>query len=403
MANVTKKVMAGVLALSLVCGTIVTSEASNAASIKLNKTKLTMKAGDSFKLKLKVKGKFKGSVKWKSSKKSVAKVSSKGVVKAISKGKAKITVKAAKKTMKCNVTVRDNKSKKNVAATNEPPVSPIATQTAVPTPGTAQTAAPVNQTAAPTATPDTQPTAEPEPTATPKYMSEGAFVYDKLDISWIDPEKPMVAFTFDDGPVGSSDTSNSMRIQKALNEYKFHATFNYVTSKINTDDMKNEILAAMEAGHEIANHTSQWSSLSDTSAFPDGEAVAAEIEKARKTLENLTGISNFTLRPPNLGQNDLVKDNCNVPLIGCNVISNDWETTISKEHIIEVSQKAQDGDIILFHETMKNTTEAIEELVPYFAEKGFQIVSVSELFAAKDIPLYPGNYYNKAEYMEPRK
>ena len=99
MANVTKKVMAGVLALSLVCGTIVTSEASNAASIKLNKTKLTMKAGDSFKLKLKVKGKFKGSVKWKSSKKSVAKVSSKGVVKAISKGKAKITVKAAKKTL----------------------------------------------------------------------------------------------------------------------------------------------------------------------------------------------------------------------------------------------------------------------------------------------------------------
>lgn len=397
MANVTKKVMAGVLALSLVCGTIVTSEASNAASIKLNKTKLTMKAGDSFKLKLKVKGKFKGSVKWKSSKKSVARVSSKGVVKAISKGKAKITVKAAKKTMKCNVTVRDNKSKKNVAATNETLVSPIATQAAVPAPGTAQTAAPVNQTAAPTATPDTQ------PTATPKYMSEGAFVYDKLDISWIDPEKPMVAFTFDDGPVGSSDTSNSMRIQKALNEYKFHATFNYVTSKINTDDMKNEILAAMEAGHEIANHTSQWSSLSDTSAFPDGEAVAAEIEKARKTLEDLTGISNFTLRPPNLGQNDLVKDNCNVPLIGCNVISNDWEATISKEHIIEVSQKAQDGDIILFHETMKNTTEAIEELVPYFAEKGFQIVSVSELFAAKDIPLYPGNYYNKAEYMEPRK
>ena len=38
-----------------------------------------------------------------------------------------------------------------------------------------------------------------------KYVQEGAFVYDKLDISWIDPEKPMIAFTFDDGPVGSSD------------------------------------------------------------------------------------------------------------------------------------------------------------------------------------------------------
>ena len=62
---------------------------------------------------------------------------------------------------------------------------------------------------------------------------------------------------------------------------------------------------------------------------------------------------------------------------------------ISKEHIIEVSQKAQDGDIILFHETMKNTTEAIEELVPYFAEKGFQIVSSIRAFRCKGYSIMP--------------
>ena len=255
-------------------------------------------------------------------------------------------------------------------------------------------------TASPAPTATVTPTPVPKPTDTPKYMAEGAFVYDKLDISWIDPEKPMVAFTFDDGPVGSGDSSNGIRIQNALNEYGFHATFNYVTSKLTTDDMKNEVLAAVEAGHEVGNHTSQWGSLSD---MKNGEDIAAEIEKARKTLEEVTGISDFTLRPPNLGQNELVKDNCNVPMIGCNIISNDWEDATTKEHIIEVTKTAKDGDIVLLHETMKNTTEAVEELVPYFAEKGYQIVSVSELFAAKDIPLFAGNYYNKAEYMEPRK
>ena len=383
--NCCKRVIAMGLALTLSCGmcTSVASDVS-AASVKLNKKNLTIRVGENFKLK--VKGKVKGKVKWTSSKKSVATVSSKGLVKAKKKGKTVITAKAGKKKMKCKVSVLAKKKTNNITPS---PTQNVASPGAI----NVLTASP-----APTAT--ATPTPVPEPTDTPKYMAEGAFVYDKLDISWIDPEKPMVAFTFDDGPVGSGDSSNGIRIQNALNKYGFHATFNYVTSKLTSDDMKNEVLVAVEAGHEVGNHTSQWGSLSD---MKNGADIAAEIEKARKTLEEVTGISDFTLRPPNLGQNDLVKDNCNVPLIGCNIISNDWEDATTKEHIIEVTKKAVDGDIVLLHETMKNTTEAVEELVPYFAEKGYQIVSVSELFAAKDIPLFAGNYYNKAEYMEPRK
>ena len=64
--------------------------------------------------------------------------------------------------------------------------------------------------------------------------------------------------------------------------------------------------------------------------FPDGEAIAAEVEKARATLERTPGITNFTLRPPNLGQNALVLENVNVPMIGCNIISNDWENFRNK-------------------------------------------------------------------------
>lgn len=383
--RLSKKIIASALALSLVCGSYaVTIVNGQAAGLKLNKKSIRINVGQSYKLK--VKGKYKGKVKWKSDNKKVATVSSKGVVKGVSKGTAKITAKVAGKTMKCNVNVRKKAVEPTPAPTTQPTEAP-ATPTAAPT-------------EAPTPTPTPEVTKEPEPTPTPVYMSEGAFVYDKLDISWIDKSKPMIAFTFDDGPVGSLDTSNSMRIQNALKKYNFHATFNYVTSKIGSDNMNKEILTAMENGHEIANHTSQWDSLSN---FADGEAVAAEIEKARKTLSELTGISDFTLRPPNLGVSNMVYDNCNVPLIGCNIISNDWEDTTTKEHIVEVTKKAKDGDIVLLHETMENTTEAVEELVPYFAEQGYQIVSVVELFAAKDIPLYAGNYYNKAEYMAPRK
>lgn len=382
------KAAAFVLMSSLVIGVFGNNSAvSKAAKIKLSKTRVSLEAGDSIKLKVK---NYKGKVKWSSSKKKVASVSKKGVVNAKKKGKAVITAKAGAKKLTCKVTV-SKKEQENPGTFSEPQVTP-APQT------------PVQNTPIPdkTVNPTGEPIKSPEPTSTPKYMQEGAFVYDKLDISWIDTEKPMIAFTFDDGPVGSSDSDYSMRILNVLKEYGMHATFNYVTSKISNDSMKKEILTAMENGNEIANHTSQWSSLSDSAAFPDGESIAAEVEKARATLSELTGITNFTLRPPNLGQNALVLENVNVPMIGCNIISNDWESTVTKEHIIEVSKTAKDGDIVLFHETMQNTAEAVEELVPYFVENGYQIVSVVELFAAKDIPLFRGNYYNKAEYMDPK-
>lgn len=397
---ITAVVMSAALAFGM---TATVAEDAVAATLKLNKKNLNMKVGDKFTLK--VTGNKTKKVKWSSNKKKVATVTKKGLVKAMAKGNAKITAKVASKKLICKVKVSAKTETKVTEApvvTNAPVTNPTVAPSTATTPaqtGSPTTAPTTVPTATATATPTQAPTEEPGPTATPEYMQEGAFVYDKLDISWIDPEKPMIAFTFDDGPVGNKDTDYSMRIQKVLKDYGCHATFNYVTSKINNDANKDEILKSMENGNEIANHTSQWDSLS---SFSSGEAIAAEIEKARATLEELTGITNFTLRPPNLGVSNLVYDNCNVPLIGCNIISNDWETATTKEHIVEVTKGAKDGDIVLFHETMEHTAEAVEELVPYFIDKGYQIVSVVELFAAKDIPLFAGNYYNKAEYMPPR-
>lgn len=387
MRNTTKKLASLVIAAILVLGlTGSAAQPASAAAPRLNKSKLTIKKGKTYKLKVK---NYKKKVKWSSTKRKVASVNKKGVVTAKNKGTARIIAKAGRKKLTCKVTVKDNK-KPVVTASPDVTVTqgPVINITATPT--------------APAQEPSPEPpTATPEPTPTPEYMQEGAFVYDKLDISWIDTSKPMIAFTFDDGPVGSADSDFSMRILKVLKDYNMHATFNYVTSKINSESMKKEILTSMENGNEIANHTSQWNSLDSTTYFPTGESIANEIEKSRAALSELTGITNFTLRPPNLGQNAFVLENVNVPMIGCNIISNDWENSVTKQHIIDVSKNAKDGDIVLFHETMEHTAEAVEELVPYFADKGVQIVSVVELFAAKNIPLFRGNYYNRAEYMPP--
>ena len=70
---------------------------------KLNKSKLTLKKGKSFKLS--IKGKV-GNTKFTSSDKKVATVSKKGNIKAKKKGKATITVKTNGMKLKCKITVR---------------------------------------------------------------------------------------------------------------------------------------------------------------------------------------------------------------------------------------------------------------------------------------------------------
>lgn len=73
--------------------------------IKISKTKKKLDVGDSFTIRLK-KNKKILSVKWKSTKKSVAKVNKKGVVKALKAGKTTIYAKYKGTKYKCVVTVK---------------------------------------------------------------------------------------------------------------------------------------------------------------------------------------------------------------------------------------------------------------------------------------------------------
>ena len=115
-----KKILSGLLVLSIVLGEFGFGAVSDAAAMKLNKKRLTLKVGKSYKLKVK---KLNGKkVKWKSSKKKVAKVNKKGKVTAKKKGKAVIRAIIGKKKLKCKVTVIANKKpiQTNAPLPNQP-------------------------------------------------------------------------------------------------------------------------------------------------------------------------------------------------------------------------------------------------------------------------------------------
>lgn len=76
--------------------------AATTGAVKLNKTKVSIVAGETFKLKLNTSKKCK----WSTSNKSIATVSSNGTVKAKKVGTCTITCKVGSKKLKCKVTVK---------------------------------------------------------------------------------------------------------------------------------------------------------------------------------------------------------------------------------------------------------------------------------------------------------
>lgn len=89
--------------LCLTIGLVQSTDVSAASKIKLNKTKKTITAGESFTLKLS--GASASKVTWKSSDTKIAKVSN-GKVTGIAPGKAKITAAYKSKKYTCTVTVK---------------------------------------------------------------------------------------------------------------------------------------------------------------------------------------------------------------------------------------------------------------------------------------------------------
>lgn len=211
------------------------------------------------------------------------------------------------------------------------------------------------------------------------------------DVSWIDPAKPKIAFTFDDGPVGTADTDSSIRIQNALAASGQHATFFYWGHSLH-EGTAAEIKRAYEKGFEIGNHTSAHKNLSELTA----EEITAEVATQAEKLTAITGLEKFLVRPPFLSANETVKAAVEMPLINCSIDSKDWAGATAEEMINTISTRKTDGAIVLMHETYDSTATAVETLVPQLVAEGWQIVSVSELFKAKGLELKDGQVYSYA-------
>lgn len=216
-----------------------------------------------------------------------------------------------------------------------------------------------------------------------------------VDISWIDTSKPMVAICFDDGAVGTASTDYSIRIQNAIADSGFHATFFYVGNWINTSN-QGEIKRAFDLGMEIANHSTSHPDLTKLSA----SEIRKEYDDTSAKIKDIIGQGTSpVMRPPYLSVNDTVKSALSdVALVNCSIDTGDWNGATKDQIINKITSAMNDGSldnaIVLCHETYDSTASAMEYLAPYLKSQGWQIVTVSELFAANGKELKGGTLYN---------
>lgn len=200
----------------------------------------------------------------------------------------------------------------------------------------------------------------------------------------IDPNKPMVALTFDDGP----QPSVGNRIMDCLAQYGGKATFFMVGDRVAS--RKTEVQRMVAEGHEVANHTMNHKYLQKLSAAE----IRSQVTKCNDAIEAACGVRPKIMRLPGGNYNATVLANTHMPMIQWNIDTLDWKTKNAQKTVNAVLNHVKDGDIILMHELYSASGDAALQIIPELTRRGYQLVTVSEMAAAKGHTLQAGKLYS---------
>ena len=196
----------------------------------------------------------------------------------------------------------------------------------------------------------------------------------------LDPSKPTIAITFDDGP----NATTTMEVLDILEKYQVRASFFLIGTNINDESAKS-VKRAFDLGCDIENHSKTHSYMDKMTA----DEIKDEIAYVNDKVKEITGTTPKFFRPPYIAVNSTMYDNIDMTFIsglGCN----DWDDKVTAEYRAKyLEKKAADGVIFLLHDAEGNskTVEALDKAIPILLEKGFQFATISELFELKGVEI----------------
>ncbi len=191
------------------------------------------------------------------------------------------------------------------------------------------------------------------------------------------PSARFVALTIDDGPTRQW----TPQVLQILRRRDAKATFFLVGSRAQA--YPGAVSRAMDAGHEVANHTWAHSDLTQHDEAFD----RASLERTHELLTRLSGRAPTLCRPP-YGRID------SVGLAVCASLHYEvmlWSEGVTggnaRVDVDETLRRASPGSIVLAHDggPQPNATlmQQLDRLVGSMTDAGYTFVTVSELLAAQ--------------------
>jgi peptidoglycan-N-acetylglucosamine deacetylase len=197
-----------------------------------------------------------------------------------------------------------------------------------------------------------------------------------------------VAITFDDGP----SKPCTEELLDAMGELNVKATLFWVG--VNVQWHPDLVRRAFDEGHVVGNHSFEHSRKAGLRLGRDG----THIDRAASAIAEVIGREPRLYRPPWgwltpwEGQR---LTNRGYTVVGWDVYTLDWQWPEPDGRLVaeDARERTQPGSILLFHDAnagvrewhKKQTTRAIQHIVPLLRDQGYEFVTAAELLG---VPAY---------------
>ncbi len=178
-----------------------------------------------------------------------------------------------------------------------------------------------------------------------------------------------IALTFDDGPHRTITDA----ILEILQKHQVKATF-FVLGE-NVLENLDVLHRINEQGHEIANHSWSHKNLKGLTK----EEISEEINRTNAVIFDAIHTYPKAYRPPYGAIDDHVRSAIEMIPVLWNVDTLDWQHRTPAITLEKVKQQVKDNGIILMHDIHAETAQALDLVITFLIDEGYEFVTTSEL------------------------
>ena len=150
----------------------------------------------------------------------------------------------------------------------------------------------------------------------------------------------------------------------------------------NVENWQSEVQRMVDIGCEIGSHSWDHLNLYDL----DMDAVAKEFSDTDAALEKACGQKASVARAPYGNWSDDIIATVQKPFFTWSLDSLDWSyMDVDKDYNEIMNGDLTDGSIILMHDIHEPSVQAAIKMIPELVQKGYKLMTVSELAAAKGV------------------